>query len=65
MPNWLLLLPTGWLLAAIALGGAVATLAVTLYPAASAREDKARLAKDALSILSPKLKRPKSLLTSI
>lgn len=65
MPNWLLLLPTGWLLAAIALGGAVATLAVTLYPAASAREDKARLAKDARSILSPEIEANKKLAYAI
>jgi hypothetical protein len=60
-----LVLPTGWLLAAIAVGGAVATLAVTLYPAASAREDKARLAKDALTILTPEIEANKKLAYAI
>jgi hypothetical protein len=45
----------------ILVGGALAASGVTLCPAASAREDKARLAHDAKAILSPEIEANKKI----
>lgn len=58
-------LPTWALLCMILLGGAIAAFGVTLYPAASAREDKARLAHDAGAILLPEIEANKKLAASM
>ncbi|HTZ68372.1 MAG TPA: hypothetical protein VMB83_13120 [Roseiarcus sp.] len=58
-------LPTWALLCLILFGGALAAFGVTLYPAASAREDKARLAHDANAILSPEIEANKKIAASM
>jgi hypothetical protein len=58
-------LPTWALLCLILFGGALAAFGVTLYPAASAREDKASLAHDAKAILLPEIEVNKKVAASM
>ena len=58
-------LPTWTLLLMVLFGGAMAAAGVTLYPAASARDDKVRLAHDANAILLPEIEANKKIAASM
>lgn len=59
------MVPSSLLFALIVMGGIVVIFANALYPLSRAREDKAKLAQDAMAILQPELERNGKLATDL